>query len=555
MVEDNFINYSDLRKTSFEFKGNYRAIVEETKDPDQLGRVRVRVLGIHSLDPAETPVSHLPWAEPALSLYYGGGQTARKNLNETVENENEDRYYPRLDLKNKIDEIPPSNTEVLVPNDGKWSDPITEECGASAIYTVPRKGSIVWVFFENESHLRPHYWAAAPKGIDWTLQRDRINEVIQNKREELDAIREEMTSGDQSIDKSSHTDGTKPVERIRVETSVPDPKLFIHNLDGIRNEDITSFTTAFGTTHIIVNTNGQERTYMFHRGQAQYVDHKGQVKSLIGKSDNSGDEKRNETDSDSSEQENDFQEMVANNYDLHILGDFNTYIHNNYFLDVEKDFNAVVKRNFGIVIKDGDGDILVEKGHVNISAPNGNANVHCQELQAKIEKNAILDVGENVSGQVAGDTVLHVAGSTNIQSEGDINYKTSANMNFEAAGDINMKAANKNEQYSGTWKLTTQAGIDISSQLAANMTGGSSSLNLNAGIASVSGPNANIFGSTVTIGGAVTMGGGSAAQPAAPTAVAPITIDAWMNWQPSEEKVAKNHEATDQVVSDEDSPS
>jgi hypothetical protein len=38
----------------FEFPGNYRAIVEDNEDPLDIGRVRVRIIGIHSIDPAIT---------------------------------------------------------------------------------------------------------------------------------------------------------------------------------------------------------------------------------------------------------------------------------------------------------------------------------------------------------------------------------------------------------------------------------------------------------------------------------------------------------------------
>ena len=41
---------------------NYYGVVESRQDPKQLGRVRVRVLGIHTEDKVQLPTADLPWA-------------------------------------------------------------------------------------------------------------------------------------------------------------------------------------------------------------------------------------------------------------------------------------------------------------------------------------------------------------------------------------------------------------------------------------------------------------------------------------------------------------
>ena len=40
----------------------FTATIEETTDPLKLGRVRVRVHGIHNPDETEVPTNALPWA-------------------------------------------------------------------------------------------------------------------------------------------------------------------------------------------------------------------------------------------------------------------------------------------------------------------------------------------------------------------------------------------------------------------------------------------------------------------------------------------------------------
>lgn len=45
--------------------GYHVGIVEDLMDPDETGRVRVRIFGVHSQNPSEVPTDSLPWAEIA----------------------------------------------------------------------------------------------------------------------------------------------------------------------------------------------------------------------------------------------------------------------------------------------------------------------------------------------------------------------------------------------------------------------------------------------------------------------------------------------------------
>lgn len=49
----------------------YRAVIEDNNDPEKLGRVRVRILGIHSDDSDAVPSGALPWAEVMVSNIFG----------------------------------------------------------------------------------------------------------------------------------------------------------------------------------------------------------------------------------------------------------------------------------------------------------------------------------------------------------------------------------------------------------------------------------------------------------------------------------------------------
>ena len=49
----------------------YRGVVENNNDPLKLGRLQVRIFGIHTDDKDELPTEALPFAEVANSLAFG----------------------------------------------------------------------------------------------------------------------------------------------------------------------------------------------------------------------------------------------------------------------------------------------------------------------------------------------------------------------------------------------------------------------------------------------------------------------------------------------------
>ena len=50
-------------------------VVEDRADPEQMGRVRVRIFGIHTADKVKIPTDSLPWAQvtmPVTNASFGG---------------------------------------------------------------------------------------------------------------------------------------------------------------------------------------------------------------------------------------------------------------------------------------------------------------------------------------------------------------------------------------------------------------------------------------------------------------------------------------------------
>lgn len=66
MVDIQDLSRFDDNKSFF-----YRAVIEDNKDPQKLGRVRVRIMGVHPDDKVKVPYDTLPWAEVMVSNMFG----------------------------------------------------------------------------------------------------------------------------------------------------------------------------------------------------------------------------------------------------------------------------------------------------------------------------------------------------------------------------------------------------------------------------------------------------------------------------------------------------
>jgi len=404
------IDANSFGKEDYDFPGNYRAIVEDNEDPLQLGRVRVRISGIHSLDVNETPVDHLPWAEPCLAMYYSGG----KNLDNKT-GKDSDRYKPG----GGSNFIPPQRTSDDLTI--SFVDPIQESDGTGGIYTTPRKGSQVWVFFENNDHTRPQYWSLAPKKDDWVKQKNKLVNEIKIKKDNVKFWQDNI---DPLIDKEEHKGKFTTTQNAKIKTINEKPKIEIFNIDDIENYHITSYTSPGGVTHIIVNKDNLEKHYIIHKGTIEYIEHNGQRKIMVG---NNGFK-----DSNNAGKANDLENLVANNYELHIGGDFEIFVNKSKSIQVEGDYQLNANKNIGIVSRNGNVNIVVETGDVNIDT-GGNTNLN-------VKGNAQVHVEKDLTAKVEGKLTVESVGKTSIKCNSDLSVESSSNISFKAAGDINFES-------------------------------------------------------------------------------------------------------------------
>ena len=404
------IDANSFGKEEYGFSGNYRAIVEDNEDPLRIGRVKVRILGIHSLDPVETPVSHLPWAEPCLNMYYSGG----KNL-ENKSGKDDDRYKPNAGSNF----IPPSRMSDELT--ASFVDPIQENSGTGGIYTTPRKGSQVWIFFENNDHTRPQYWSMAPKKEDWDIQKTKLVSEIRIKKENVKFWQDDINP---LIDTALHVGKETPTKNAKVKTINEKPKIEIFNIDDIENYYITSYTSPGGITHIIVNKDNLEKHYIIHKGTIEYVEHNGQRKIMIG---------NNEfRDKNNSGKANDLEHLVANNYELHIGGDFEIFVKKSKSIQVEGDYQINANKNVGIVSRSGNVNIVVENGDVNVDTKNNINLTVGGNLQAHVKK--------DILAKVDGKSTLEINGKTSIKCKSDISIESGGSVSIKAKDSINLEA-------------------------------------------------------------------------------------------------------------------
>lgn len=413
------INYENFGQEDFTFPGMYRAIVEDNADPREIGRVRIRIFGIHSFDEEDTPVEHLPWAEPCLSLYYSGG----KNL-DNKRDDPEKRYRPSGESNQELC----WNTKELQE---EMVDDTTKGCGSGAIYTTPQKGTQVWIFFENGDHTRPMFFAAAPKKLDWEKQREKLENVIKHKRDIVDELRDKFENDEYT---KEHKGANNPVSEAKLKEINEKPKLNIFDIEGIENEHITSYTSPGGVTHIIVNKKGNERHYLVHKGLIEYTDHNGQCKRLVGKFKDSAMQVEKEKHDGNSSDHNDFQEAISNNYELHIGGDFETHILKSQSVQIDGDMQVNVGKNISFVSREGNVNIMVEKGDCNLSVSEGKVNTYCKDnLQINTDSDAQVNVG--------GNAVINTKGNIDFKAGGNITFQAGGKLSFSSGGSSSFKCS------------------------------------------------------------------------------------------------------------------
>jgi hypothetical protein len=148
----------------FKTNGIHRGYVVDDEDPRDIGRVKIRIPGIFG---DNLNNDDLPWAIPALGLYRSGGDNVKPEMSTDMGEEK---------LKNAFNQT-----------------------GTGGIFSVPRRGNHVWVFFDEGNHMRPVYLAMAPQESDWLTQKQYVKDIIDSRITQLQEFRSKFTPEDGTI--------------------------------------------------------------------------------------------------------------------------------------------------------------------------------------------------------------------------------------------------------------------------------------------------------------------------------------------------------------------
>ena len=267
------------------------------------------------------------------------------------------------------------------------------------------------MFFEKGDHTRPQFWSTASKKSDWEQQRIKLQNDIKTKNSNIEHWR---TVFEKIADSDTHV-GKSVADKAKIKTGLEKPKMEIVEIRDVdQNHQISSYTSAGGVTHIIVNTEGAEKHYLIHKSEIEFMEENGQSKRMVG---------NHEFTSNDTGTANDFQEMIANNYELHVGGDFKTFIKNSSFVQIEGDSQINVGGNIGLVSRGGNVNIIIKDGDCNVDV-SGKTNIHSVgDIQVHTEANA----------------KLHVEGTTEIKADKSVDITCGSTINVKAADNISVK--------------------------------------------------------------------------------------------------------------------
>jgi hypothetical protein len=534
------VDFSNFEREDFRIEGFYRALVEDNVDPLEAGRVRVRILGIHSMDVLEAPTENLPWAEPVLPLEHSGGANLQNiDMKPGVPATPQTKYTPmpiipplapQLPTPIPTDSVNAATTEfATIP---EHRDVNLCNSGTGGKYTTPAKGSIVWIFFDGGCHLRPQYFAMATQRRDWQAQKLKLIGALRDRDSLLTSLNTLISAVESTDTPEEHKFTHSAVSSSSIKTPVPKPSsvsISPQYLTSIRMENLTSWTSPGGTTILSDHTFGKERLFILHKGFSQFVDEKGQVVKIVGKTSPAPVNQATAINPvHTSGLANDETEYIAGLKNLFIIGDYNVVTNGNCFFECHGSTQINASQNVGIVARNGNVNVLSEKGCLNIEALQS-LNIKSKDIQIEADNNIIIKSKKSID--INAFEIIQASSKKEIKLESlaisqksqthktetntlDIKATTSINLNAQSSLILDSTTLSANAKSN---MLLTANVLDIKSTSLLNCEAatvnikGAAKISVSAdGEVNLLSANMKIFGTaTAMVGGAVaTVGGG-----------------------------------------------
>lgn len=424
---------SHLEKPKYSFNGIYRGLVEDNDDELDSGRLKIRVYGVYDSDDIQT--KDLPWAFPALNMFWSGGYNL---LNDDVKLGSDTvGYYPGANSKvagsdQSVASFPVPGTNVFAE---EKKDPRWNACGTGGQFVVPKKGNIVFVFFEGGNPMQPIYFAMATNARDWRTQKDARDSEIQQKIAQLAEFQKEFKDKESKSKPQTPATGENWADNALVDSKVTIPTMTVQPIISENsNKDIYCITSPNGTTIVIDNSKGNEKLYIIHKNSVDHIDNKGNKKLYIGKSHNKMSTYASETDTN---EPCNYEIGVEGDHEIYVAGKYKLYALDDIGIKSQANIQIESAKHVGISVNEGDIDLVVKKGNMTASV-NGNLNA---------------DIAENANIKITKNANVKIDGIAKVSVKGDVNLTTDANMAVKVAGDMNMSIA-------GAYKISA-ASVDI----------------------------------------------------------------------------------------------
>ncbi len=357
------------------FHGIYRGVIEDNNDPEMLGRCKIRVWGLHTeikdVDELEgIPTKNLPWSEPCLGLLEGS-------------------------------------------------------VSGNGMFTVPLKGSHVFLFFEGGNWQSPRYFATVPgkpeeapnpelgfNDPDGLLPReDRLGEPDWHRLAR--GVTEETVIDwrNQNID----TDVTMANDDKWSEPESAYAAVYPNNI---------VISTHRGITIEIDNTEGAERLHIYHPSNSYIeIDNNG---NLIFRNDG-----------------NRF-EITRGTRNKHVLVDDNETIDFDKTSRVGND--EVVRighdRIKNVVNNDNetigkDRDTTIGQNDTESVGKDRNTTIGQNDTES-VGKDRTTTIDGNITENIGGDKITTVNGNTTESVSGNWNITTTGNVSLNASGSVDV---------------------------------------------------------------------------------------------------------------------
>ena len=372
----------------------FTGVVEDRKDPLKLGRVRVRIHGIHTEDKINIPTETLPWA----SVIHNNSAS--------------------------VSGIGESSVPFL---EGSWVVGFFQDGDArqkpillGSFFGIPEEAADIQTgFYDPRTPEELSAYPRKPEEEPSARNYPKVDTTFGNKLHENDLnrlARNEFVAGLEEESKSSIIEKKNSSRDKNVPTAL--------GFGGVWDEPNSRYDAVYpfnavtesesGHVFEVDDTPGAERLHEYHRSGTftEIAPDGSKVQRIV---------------------RNNYEIVLQDNF-VHIQGVSNITTNGNFNLLSSGSIHLESKNNLALHVH-SNVDIRVDGNMV--------LNVKGGDLDINVESGDLVVNALNVSANISGNLVSSVGGDTEIHTSGDLDLKTDGNVNHVVGGDYNLFVTGK----------------------------------------------------------------------------------------------------------------